>query len=70
MKIEKFRGKTDKESFETKKTLEDETGNDRLSKIFTISNQQRGGRKRHSDSDEYLSQKARKSARPKFLSGR
>ena len=33
-KIEKVRGKTEKESFDAKKTLEDGTSNDRLSKIF------------------------------------
>ena len=70
IKIEKVTGKTDKESFDAKKTVEDGTGDDRLSKIFTISNQKRGGGKRHAGSDEYLFRRARKSARPKFLSGR
>ena len=71
-KIEKARGKTEKESFDAKKALEDGTGNDRLSNIFTISNQpeQRGGGKRYADSDEYLFRRNRKSARPKFLPGR
>ena len=47
-KIEKVRRNTEKESFDAKKTLEDGTGDVKLSKIFTISNQpeQRGEGKR------------------------
>ena len=71
-KIEKVRGKTQKESFDAKKTLEDGTSNDTLLKIFRVSKQpgQRGRGKRHADSDEYFFRTARKSARPKFLSRR
>ena len=71
-KIEKVRRNTEKESFDAKKTLEDGTGDVRLSNIFTISNQpeQRGKGKRHEDSDEYFFRRNRKSARPKFLSRR
>ena len=71
-KIEKVRGKTQKESFDAKKILEDGTSDDRLSKMFRVSKQpaQRGGAKRHADSDEYFFRRARKSARPKFLSRR
>ena len=67
LKIEKVRGKTEKKG---KKTLEDGTSDDRLSKILRVSKQpeQRGGGKRHADSDEYFFRRARKSARPKFLS--
>ena len=70
-KIEKIRGKTEKEIFDAKKTLEDGTSDDRLPKIFRVSKQpeQRGGEKRHADSDEHFFRRARKSARPKFLSG-
>ena len=80
-KIEKVRGKTEKESFDAKKTLKDGRSNDRLSKIFRVSKQPdqssgdgagggRGGRagKRHADSDKYFFRRATKSARPKFLS--
>ena len=35
-KIKKVRGKTEKENFDVKKTLEDGTRNDRFSKIFSI----------------------------------
>ena len=68
-KIEKVRGKTEKESFDAKKTLKDGTSDDRLSKIFRVSKQpeQKGGGKRHADSDEYFFRRGRKSARPKFL---
>ena len=48
-KIEKVRGKTEKESFDAKKTLEDGRSNDRLSKIFRVSkqpDQRRGGEER------------------------
>ena len=70
LKIEKVRGKTEKESFDAKKTLEDDKNDDRLSKIFTVSKQpeQRRGGKRHANSDEYFFRTARKSVRPKFLS--
>ena len=70
-KIEKVRGKTEKENFDAKKTLEDGIRNDRFSKLFSISkSEQRGAGKRHADSIEHLFRKDRKSARPRFLSGR
>ena len=69
-KIEKVRGKIEKENFDAKKTLEDGTSNGRFSKILSISKseQSRAG-KRHGDSIEYLFRRDRKSARPRFLSG-
>ena len=70
-KIERVREKTEKENFDAKKTLEDGTSNDRLSKIFTISNTEQTGAgvgKRHGDSIEHFYRRDRKSARPKFLS--
>ena len=59
-KIEKVRGKTEKESFDANKTLEDGTSDDRLSKIFRVSKQpeQRRGGTRHADSDEYFFRRA------------
>ena len=67
--IEKVRGKTEKENFDAKKTLEDGTSNDRFSKIFSISKpEQSGAGKRHADSIEHLFRRDRKSARPRFLS--
>ena len=70
-KIEKVRGKTDKENGDTKKTLEDGTSNIRSSQVFTTSNpeQNRAGTKRYGDTIEHLYRRKRKSARPKFLSG-
>ena len=42
-KIERVRGKTEKESFDAKKTLEDGASNDRLSKTFSISKSEQTG---------------------------
>ena len=42
-KIEKVRGKTEKENFDVKKTLEDGTSNDRFSKLFSISKSEQSG---------------------------
>ena len=69
LKLKKLR-KTEKESFDTKKTLEDGTSDDKLSKIFRVSKllEQRGGGKRHADSDKYFFRRVRKPATPKFLS--
>ena len=72
-KIERVRGKTEKENFDAKKTLEDGASNDRLSKIFSISKSDQtgaGAGKRHGDSIKHLCRRDRKSARPKFLSRR
>ena len=71
-KIEKVRGKTDKENFDAKRTLEDGASNARSSKFFDDSKpeQNGAGTKRHGDSFEHLYRKHRRSARPKFLSGR
>ena len=62
-----------KENFDAKKTLEDGASNDRLSKIFLILKSEQtaaGVGKRHGDSIEHFCRKDRKSAIPKFLSGR
>ena len=73
-KIEKVRGRTDRENFDAKKTLEDGTSNVRFSRIFSDAKPEPehtgAGTKRHGDSIEHLYRRDRKSARPKFLSGR
>ena len=71
-KIEKLRGKTDKENLDAKRTLEDGGSNARSSEFFNDSKPEQNGatRKRHGDSFEHLYRKHRRSARPKFLSGR
>ena len=71
-KIEKVRGKTDKENFDAKRTLGDGASNARSSKFFDDSKpeQNRAGTKRNGDSFEHLYRKHRRPARPKFLSGR
>ena len=68
-KIEKVRGKTDKENFDAKRTLEDGARNARSSKFFddSKSEQNGAGTKRYGDSFEHLYRKYRRSARPKFL---
>ena len=69
--IEKVRGKTDKENFDAKRTLEDGASNARSSKFFDdLKPEQNGGvTKRYGDSFEHLYRKQRRSARPKFPSG-
>ena len=71
-KIEKVRGKTDKEDFDAKRNLEDGESNARSSGFFddSKSEQNGAGTKRYGDSFEHLYGKHRRSARPKFLSGR
>ena len=71
-KIEKVRGKTDKENFDAKRTLEDGASNVRSNKLFndSKSEQNGAGTKRYGDSFEHLYKKYRKSLRPKLLSGR
>ena len=70
-KIESLRGKTEKENFDAKKTLEDGASYDRFSKNFSITKpEQTGTGKRHGDSIEPLYRRDRKSAKPKFPSGR
>ena len=71
-KIEKVRGKTDKENFDAKRTLEDGASNARSSEFFddSKSEQNGAGTKRYGDSFEHLYRKYRRSARPKFLLGR
>ena len=67
-KIERVRGKTEKENFDSKKILEDGASNDRLSKIFSISKSEQtgaGAGKRHGHSIEHFYRRDRKSARPK-----
>ena len=71
LKIEKVRGKTDKENFDTKRTLEVGASNVRPGEFFddTEPEQTGAGTKRPDDSFERLWRKQRKSARPKFLAG-
>ena len=71
-KIKKVRRKTDKENFDAKRTLEDGASNAESRKVFTDvkSENVNTGTKRYGDSFEHLYRKHRKSARPKFLSGR
>ena len=71
-KIEKVRGKTDKENFDAKRTLEDGTSNARLSELFVDSKLEQigAGTKRYGGTFEYFYRKHnRRSARPKFLAG-
>ena len=70
--IEKVRGKTDKENFDAKRTLEDGTSNVRSSKFFDDPKPEKNGAgtKRYGDSFEHLYRKrSRRSAKPKFLAG-
>ena len=71
-KIEKVRGKTDKENFDAKRTLEDGASDAGSSEFFTDakSGDVNAVTKRYGDSFEHLYRKHRKSARPKFLAGR
>ena len=70
-KIEKVRGKTDKENFDAKRTLEDGTSNARSREFFDDSKpeQNGAGTKKHGDSFEHL-YRDQQDQRPKFLSGR
>ena len=66
-------GRQKKRTYDAKKTLEDGASNDRLPKSLSISMSEQTGvesEKRHGDSIEHLYRRDRKSARPKFLSGR
>ena len=69
-KMEKVRGKTDKENFDAKKTSEDGASNVESNEFFADAKPEHAnaGTKRHGDSFERLYQRNRKSARPKFLS--
>ena len=69
-KIEKV--KTGKGNFDGKRTLEDGASEPRSSEFFTDSKSEQNGAgtKRYGDSFEHLYRKYRRSARPKFLSGR
>ena len=71
-KIEKVRGRTDRENFDAKKTLEDGTSNVRFSRIFSDAKPKPehtgAGTKRHGDSIEHPYRSDRKPERPKFLS--
>ena len=71
-KIEKVRGKTDKENFNAKRSLEDGASNAGSNKFFTDakSGDVTAGTKRYGDSFEHLYRNHRKSARPKFLARR
>ena len=66
-KIEKVRGKTDKENFDAKRTLEDARSNEFFNEAE--SEHVNAGRKRYGDSSEHLYRRNRKSARTKFLAG-
>ena len=70
-KIEKVRGKTDKENFDAKRTLEDGVSNARSSKFFDDSKSEKNGAgaKIYGDSFEHLYRKYKRSAKPQFLSG-
>ena len=71
-KLEKVRGKTDKENFDAKKILEDSTSNARSSEFLDDSKPEQNGTgtKKYGDSFEHLYRKrSRKSAKPKFLAG-
>ena len=70
-KIEKVRGKTDKENFDAKRTLEDGASNARSNELFNNAKSEHvnAGTKRYGDSFEHLYRKNRKSARPNFLAG-
>ena len=70
-KIKKVRGKTGKENFDAKRTLEDGASDARSSKFFADSESEQNGTgtKRHGDSFEHLFRKYRRTARPKFLAG-
>ena len=70
-KIEKVRGKTDKENFDAKRTLEDGASNARSNELFNNAKSEHvnAGTKRYGDSFEHLYRRNRKSARPKFLAG-
>ena len=69
-KINKVRGKTEKENFDAKKT-EDGSGDARPSHFFDYSKpeQSGAGTKRYGDSFEHFYGKLRRSAKPKFLAG-
>ena len=71
-KIEKVRGRTDKENFDAKRTLEDGASNAKSSEFFDDSKPEKNGArtKRHGDSFDHLYRKHRRPVRPKFLSGR
>ena len=70
-KIEKIRGKTDKENFDAKRTVEDGVSNAGSSEFFPDAKLEHvsTGTKRYRNSFEHLYRKDGKSARPKFLSG-
>ena len=70
-KIEKVRGKTDKENFDAKRTLEDGASDVRPREFFDDAEPEQtgAGTKRPGDSFEHFWRKRRKSARPKFLAG-
>ena len=68
-KVEKVRGKTDKENFDAKRTLEDGASNARLSKFFDDSKSEQNGAGMYGNSFEVLYRKhSRWSGRTKFLS--
>ena len=70
-KLEKVRGKTEKENFEAKKTLEDGTGKDRPPKLFSISKleQKGGGEKRHANYINTFTEEIGSQQDPNFFQG-
>ena len=72
-KIEKVRSKTDKENFHARRTLEAGASNVRSNEFINDSKSEHNGAgtKRYGHTLEQLCRKrSRRSARPKFLSGR
>ena len=73
-KIEKVKGYNDKENFDAKKLLEDDTRNIESHRLLDFSKTEQNGRglqsgdKRSSDPFENFYSRERKSARPKFIS--
>ena len=74
-KIEKVRGNSDRENFDTKRILEDGTSDARSDGIFATPKSEqsgtgtiRAGLKRFGDSFENLYRRNRKTAKPKLLS--
>ena len=73
LRLKELEGRQKKRTYDAKKLLEDGASNDRLSKSLSISKSEQTGAeagKGHGDSIEHLYRRDRKSARPKFLSGR
>ena len=74
-KIEKVKGHNEKENFDAKKLLDDDTGTTESDRLYDFPKTEQNGRgiqsgnKRSSDSFGNFYSRERKSARPKFISG-